>query len=186
MATKLFDMNDFAISGIPKIYKTTAYGISIGILTSGAPGGKYLWCNLSNRKGVAPFTEQEFLAAGHISLVSFKMDSWVSQGSTRYSTKANGQAAVLGVDLEINIGKVGGKVSNVNPAMHMAIVSVPYMGRDGNTKDAKPLTKYREVMVKWPEHQDMPAVETEIFVMGSLRISQQGGLYIEARKALVL
>lgn len=183
---KLFDMNDFTISGVPKSYKPNKFGVNVGLLIPGAPGGKYLWCSLSNTKGKVPFTEQEFLAAGHVSLASFKMDSWMKDGVTRYNAKGSGQAAILGVDLEINIGKIGGKVTLANPQMHMVIVHIPYMGRDGAGENAKPLQKYREVMVKWPEEQAMPESGDEIFVMGSLRISDTGGLYIEARKAIVL
>lgn len=186
MATKLFDMNDFAISGIPKMYRVGKFSIKIALQIPGAPQGKYLWCDLSGKNGKYPFNEQQFLAAKHVSLVSFKMDSWKQQGSTRYSTKANGHAALLDVNLEINMGKLGGTVALVNEAMNMIIINVPYMGRDGSGDDAKPVTKYREAMIKWPDDQPLPALQSEVCLLGSLRFSNEGGMYVEARKATII
>lgn len=175
----MFDVNNFALTGVPKFYKPNMYGTSIAIEISGQQ--KYLWVNVDhigyegNKK--PPFTEQEFKSAQHIVIIGLRMDSYVDKKTqgTRYSAKVSGKKVLLSNSAQnFNMGFIAGEVDLVNAPKRGIRVKMPYMYEKE--------VRYRSALVKWTDDSELPEMGDQVLAIGSIGVNDSGTPYIVSKR----
>jgi hypothetical protein len=184
--TKVINVNEFTITGVPKFYKEYEFNITLGVQLPDNPNKKYLWCSV-DKKGKekkAPFSEEQFMKAEYVTFVALKMDSYKDkEGNVKHTTKCSNKDVLLNTNLKINMGKVTGVVTKVHPNGKIMMMESPYMG---GSIDKKRELKQRIVVVEWLDGAELPAKGAEIFVLGEVRINDKGDPYVKARKGVIL
>jgi hypothetical protein len=187
--SKLFNINEFTLSAVPKYYKARAKSTSLGVQIPNSEGSSYLWITVSNdfKTHKPAFTEGEFLKSGMVTFLELKLDSYkTKEGKSRFSTSCKPHNILLGVDLGINMGKISGVVTLKHPKAPVVRIESPYPGMEVNDGKKIRKTKVKEVNIVWPDRESMPEVNAEIFVLGKVRLDPEGEACIQAMKQAVI
>jgi len=177
--TKTLEVNSIRLSGQPIAYydNSTKGGWDVTVIIDIGDGKTVRVSCPLNKEKKPYFTEAQF-KKGTVAFIGAQFNSYINKRTNRpvFQIKAGGwRNILLGLEneLELNETFIAGLVNQVNPKTNRFLVDVKH--RKGLPQAGKP-TEYgiRQIMVTCPEGVDLPSKDSEVFVTGTVSITDDG------------